>query len=888
MNNLESRLNKENPNLYSDYEKSRKNISPFLEEFRKNFPEFTDHSIKHSDTVSFYISEMLSKDELFNLNLDEIYILLMACILHDIGMAIPKEQVKMYIFPKILYDYLKSNPDKKIEQFMRDFHHELSYNFIIKEYKELNISSEKYAEAIALVSKAHRKVDLLDYESYPPKMYVRSGSSFIGIPYLGCLLRIADELDITEKRISKLVLKYYPPEGQESKEEIEKHKSNLLVNFDGNLIKISAKCNNPSVFYALSLLYKKIEEQINYCNKVISNIKNIDEGHYKFSIRILKKDIKTEGFVPKNIGFSFELKNIFKYFIGKNLYSNKFFAIREVLQNAIETCRYKKYEMRNYTPKIEVNLVNNTLEIKDNGMGMNEFIVKEFFSKLANSYYNSQEFKDKFESIATYGIGVFSYFLICDSFEVNTKMKNEKPLRFRVNKNFKSDFYFFDDNFLEGEGTKITFFLTDNMIKKLTIQKLNSIIKHFIRDVEIPIKIISNGSPKSILQENYIILLEELSNFLKETQKDKIHYLKLFTKIIKNKKFKGVMGTILPLNNSKVTSFNYIGSWVKHLEIKDINLSYKGIYINIYNFHRSIFRHLFGKLNILNKLDLRLDKLSIYNNKMIISIIELFEASLLYKISKIFKLYDDREIFIKTNLFFLNFIDIFALKIRKSKILNELCLEILYVDVLKKKEHKYLSLKNFLFLQEDFFIHLIVSDRIADQKQCSDVILDNIGKNECSLLLVHYDNIRYVFHLINYKNVSIEIHLEKSRFLSPISLYVKHRKELVERLFIEDFECVAFNSNFITIPSFNTLKFLNKNHPIINFWIKHSNDINSDNLLKEIFNDIRLFIERISIHGFEEKFLEKVNNQIKIVNNLYNINLKLEKKDIPYNLFHII
>ena len=114
------------------------------------------------------------------------------------------------------------------------------------------------------------------------------------------------------------------------------------------------------------------------------------------------------------------------------------------MQNSIDTCRFKKANQSSYNPSIEVILDNEKLIIKDNGLGMDEFIVEKYFACLSRSYYREKKIAQQFESISQFGIGVFSYFLLCDHFDVETKMKAKEALKFRVTKDVKSHFFFFD------------------------------------------------------------------------------------------------------------------------------------------------------------------------------------------------------------------------------------------------------------------------------------------------------------------------------------------------------------------------------------------------------------------------------------------------------------
>ncbi|KKR32236.1 MAG: HD domain protein, partial [Candidatus Falkowbacteria bacterium GW2011_GWF2_39_8] len=81
---------KGNATLIASIDGCTKQITPILQKFITNFPDYTDHSIDHSMGVLKYISFLIDS-ELEKLNEDEIYILILAGLLHDIGkISFPK------------------------------------------------------------------------------------------------------------------------------------------------------------------------------------------------------------------------------------------------------------------------------------------------------------------------------------------------------------------------------------------------------------------------------------------------------------------------------------------------------------------------------------------------------------------------------------------------------------------------------------------------------------------------------------------------------------------------------------------------------------------------------------------------------------------------------
>lgn len=162
------------------------------------YHHFTDHSSAHSERVIDIIGKLLNGQN--NLNEDELFVLLAAAYLHDIGTQIRKNDLLK--FPG-LEDLLSQSDDMKranleseidLLSFVRRWHHILTHFMItdlLRNY--FGLDSCPYTEEIALVAQGHRKVELTSAE------YRRRGA--VRVDLLAAFLRLADELDCNRDRI---------------------------------------------------------------------------------------------------------------------------------------------------------------------------------------------------------------------------------------------------------------------------------------------------------------------------------------------------------------------------------------------------------------------------------------------------------------------------------------------------------------------------------------------------------------------------------------------------------------------------------------------------------------------------------------------------------------
>ncbi len=322
MNSLEKHLIEIDSSLYSKFQETKTEITLLLTKYSSNFPEYTDHSSSHTLEVFQIASELLSDEEIHLLNSDETYILSMACLLHDVGMCVPENKIKEIEGSEEILAYKESHPNITTEIFIRDIHHRLSKKFIIDEHYLLKIPSKKYAEAIGIVAEGHRKVDLSDFEIFDPHYFAKSGKQIVCLPYIACILRIADELDVTNSRTPKILTKYYMPNNHISIREWSKHMSTLQRNYLDNDVIFEVDCSDQNIYAALQEQFDKIQNVINYCQKVIRSIPTINKRQFSLNLSLVKVKYSFVGFHPKGIRFSFDVQNVVTAFIGEELYRN--------------------------------------------------------------------------------------------------------------------------------------------------------------------------------------------------------------------------------------------------------------------------------------------------------------------------------------------------------------------------------------------------------------------------------------------------------------------------------------------------------------------------------------------------------------------------------------
>ncbi|MGD9533822.1 MAG: hypothetical protein AB7V56_08650 [Candidatus Nitrosocosmicus sp.] len=512
-------------NLVPKITSIREESGKILSKFPSFFPEYTDHSIDHKDRVLENYDIIISDKLLRSLDVYELYFLVAATYLHDIGMVNLKGLSSHSVSREATVD------DQR--DYIRKFHHLRAEEFIKNQHKYLGIEKHE-AAIIGIICKGHRVEDLRDPKYFPQKLPFKTNHT-VNVALLSLLLRVADELDLTFQRIPQILLDFSMIETEHSRLEWIRQENTFGISLDKDdplTITAFAECDDPKIYRLL----KKIEDKLNL---EISNLPLVLSFHseddlMKSIVRRFSMKIETHGFLPYDFKFSAD-KNVLIELLGQRLYHDPSEAIREVLKNAIDTCRYKTKLAGSvdYTPKISVtyNKDEKELIVSDNGLGMDKYHIKNFFTVIGKSFYKSNDFVRSnvdLVPLSELGIGVLSYFLISDKIEIDTKFKGSQPLKIIIDNQL--DYFLVYPSEREHEGTVIKLYLKEELFVKSPYENLKTsrfdftkknfiydIIRYYAPHVEIPIHFTSSNVVKVIKNTNELSkMVNHLNNELQK------------------------------------------------------------------------------------------------------------------------------------------------------------------------------------------------------------------------------------------------------------------------------------------------------------------------------------------------------------------------------------
>lgn len=288
---LEFRLKKLDGELAKRHTCCMSVFEQMLKNFLAVFPTFTDHTLLHTMSVT-NIANQLLRDEAEKLNADEIYILLMASALHDVGMGVTDKDFDVFIDTAGLRKFVNEHPDMDKPTLIRKFHNDFSAQLIKKYWNFFEIPNERYAAAIAEVGRGHRKTDLMDIQLYPTDFDLGDDRK-ANLAMLAAVIRLADELDIASDRNPELLYNPYTMEqmNDESMFEFSKHEAIHTVEYKEDTIVVIADTDKAAIADGIVASIQNVRNTLNYCLSVIEARSDIQIDCKKIKLILNQKEI---------------------------------------------------------------------------------------------------------------------------------------------------------------------------------------------------------------------------------------------------------------------------------------------------------------------------------------------------------------------------------------------------------------------------------------------------------------------------------------------------------------------------------------------------------------------------------------------------------------------
>lgn len=474
-------------NLSPQAEAIAKNIYEYFDAGLDYFDEYTDHGCRHVNSVLEYADKLIPKASFRKMKKLDIDILVLGICLHDLGMFI-KESGLEYLLAqeaefiadehsrkKVTWKSLWENhvsrvrhsSNKELEDmfgneeyvfdikskpfcasFIRRYHHLIAYFIAVSGFPGIELNDvlsgidEDNRKLIGLLAKSHgmamrseslkEEIDNFGYDNNLPLN--------VPIYYLMAVLRLADLLDADSSRAPKIISDMNSFSSKRSEKEWT---LNQLIRKNGRqwpeqtdkpeTMKIIAKPKNSVQYHELKAWFNYWQSELDLSWAVIGE-KYGDV--YKLSVRRITSNIFDEKFISKCnfVTNPASLKvnpDIVKLLIAPLYGDDPSYGVRELLQNAIDACN-ERTEIDG-TPgeiSVDVDTKNKVFTICDNGIGMNEDVIINYFLTAGASYRSCREWMERFTDedanptvtrSGRFGIGALATFLLGGKAKVTTR-----------------------------------------------------------------------------------------------------------------------------------------------------------------------------------------------------------------------------------------------------------------------------------------------------------------------------------------------------------------------------------------------------------------------------------------------------------------------------------
>lgn len=460
-------------------------IAPVLATTIQHFPYYTRHDANHGFRILRRIEKVVVPNcfragAVCAFSATELFLLIAAAYSHDLGMTVfPGEEDAL---AKALSMSLDPGWETNsiLQQHLRKNHSKRGGDYIAQNATELQIPRNLVGQVDWIMKSHNMSIPELDVTLSAP---FAAEERVIDIRQLSIILCIADAIEFSDTRVVDGVLDLISRDPSEAarKSYLENMKhicvgDSLAVDEDGRII-VSGSFDDPEVLSLAHHTFDQIEEWIKgYCD--------IERRSAVRRLRIrpepLQRRLELRSGRFERLGVRISKKNIIDLISSNAIWkSNAGAVVRELLQNSVEACRYRKFHSSpsdQYEPKITVGFdrKDRTVSVQDNGCGMSERVVLNHFLTVGNSRAAEKAYSTVgYAPLARFGIGFWSVFTIADRAKIQTLAFEDarfnqsaelgQGITFEVELKELKDYTVFSDQAMT-PGTTITLFLKSDLV----------------------------------------------------------------------------------------------------------------------------------------------------------------------------------------------------------------------------------------------------------------------------------------------------------------------------------------------------------------------------------------------------------------------------------------
>lgn len=489
-------------------EEVRKIIAQEVSRINLLFPEYTPHDEQYHLKKLFYVADqMLGETLIESMNVTELFMLSVALYAHDWGMAVSDEDKKDILSdselanPNLLNDErkrmrefctLRNTTLKDIDvedwrEYVRQTHAQRSGMKIRHYFEDMNVG---FGEYVAKICEGHwLDFDIIeDFNRFPTDLSTHR--EIVNIKALTIYVRLIDLLDLGEDRTPFVLWKFVAPRNKISKLEWDKHRALQPVSFPSyqstsRIIQVDGSTNDHNVYLSIMDLKRYVDDQFRQCMNILNRT---NHAYHKINISHIHWRVVAKEFEPVEIQFEFDRNKMFEILSDEIYRGNPYVFVRELLQNSIDAINVRiailKKRHLSFTPRIDIKVTatdeHYIVQISDNGIGMDEYVIRNYLAVAGKSYYRSADFEKegiKIDPISRFGIGILSCFMNAQYIEIETSkdaLTYGKTDHFKISIPSRQNYFKIQKNVEVFEtGTTFRVFVDKNELSNNTKSKKN-------------------------------------------------------------------------------------------------------------------------------------------------------------------------------------------------------------------------------------------------------------------------------------------------------------------------------------------------------------------------------------------------------------------------------
>ncbi len=453
--------------LLNGVQSLRANAESLAETISRTVPTFTDHTIRHMDSLWQVTDRVLTPDEMAKISVGEAFILACSFYLHDIGMAYAcTEDGLRRIQSSPQYQSLiaqapageRDHPDtlaKALAHAVRALHANAAVELSTKPVPGTSIYlmepmqlREAWGGTCGDVAASHNwSIEEVDRKFGSLGNTAMPGGRSGDLGYVASILRLADYAHFGRGRARSIDRALRGPieaesivhwQAQEQIDGPERDGADLVY-------RAAAPIASVDAWWLQYEMLKGLDDEIRMVRRYLDRRRSSEGKLSLQGVRGITSPeeaaafVPTSGFLPIEINLrTGSIERLVQLLAGESLYGPEpMAAVRELIQNARDAVMLKAatassdFERASLSIPIRVELstspAGSRLEVTDPGIGMTRRVMTDFLISIASDYWSTQFHSDfpnvaskDFEPAGRFGIGFLSVFMLGDSVTVES------------------------------------------------------------------------------------------------------------------------------------------------------------------------------------------------------------------------------------------------------------------------------------------------------------------------------------------------------------------------------------------------------------------------------------------------------------------------------------